>query len=358
MPLPRLRAPGPMNFTFRWYGPNDPVSLAAIRQVPGVDGVVTALHDLPPGEVWTVERLRERQEAVRACGLEWSVVESIPVHESIKLGEPDRDAHIEAYAESIRNLGRVGIGTLCYNFMPVFDWLRTEFAMPLPDGSNTMQYVHADLSRFDLSRGMEALPAWAQGYGPDELGDLLRRYEAVDEGRLFDNLVAFLEGVVPSAEEAGVNLAIHPDDPPWSVFGLPRIVTGHAALQRLLDAVDHPRNGLTFCTGSLGASQDNDVVAMAAAFAPRTNFVHARNLRHTGPLDFYESAHPTRYGDVDLPRVLRALVDGGFEGPIRPDHGRMIWGETGTPGYGLYDRALGATYLQGVLEGLALRGAT
>lgn len=345
-----------MKLTFRWYGPHDPVSLSAIRQIPAMDGIVTALHDLPPGEVWTHEKLRERQETVRAAGLEWTVVESIPVHESIKLGEPEAGAHIEAYAESIRNLGKVGIDTLCYNFMPVFDWLRTEFAMPLPDGSFAMQYVHAHLAKFDLSRGMQALPAWAKGYDAREMADLLRRYEAVDEEKLFDNMVAFLEGVVPAAEAAGVNLAVHPDDPPWSIFGLPRINTGRDGLRRLLDAVDHPRNGLTFCTGSLGASQDNDLVAMAEEFAGRTHFVHARNVQHTGPRDFYEAAHPSRYGDVDLPRVLRALVDGGFDGPLRPDHGRMIWGETGTPGYGLYDRALGATYLQGVLEGLALRG--
>lgn len=345
-----------MNWTLRWFGPHDPVPLAHLRQVPGLDGVVTALADVPAGVAWTPAQVAERVALLAAHGLRWSVVESIPVSEDVKTGGPDRDAHVAAWAASLRAVAAAGVRTVCYNFMPVFDWMRTDFAMELGDGSNAMAYDEAALRAIDLGAGMPRLEAWAKGYTPDELREALDRYRTIDGDRLFEHLVAFLRDVVPVAEEVGVRLAIHPDDPPWSIFGLPRIVSDAAGIRRILDAVPSPANGLTFCAGALGARADNDLVAMATEFAPRVAFVHARNVRRTAARDFHETAHLRGAGDVDLGGVLSALLEAGVDAPLRPDHGRMIWGETGIPGYGLYDRALGLAYLQGIAEGWA-RGA-
>lgn len=344
-----------MEITFRWFGPHDPVPLAFIRQIPGMAGIVSALHEVPVGETWPRTRLARLQEEIEAAGLYLAAIESIPVHEDIKLGRPARERLIERYCESVRNMGELGIGVLCYNFMPVFDWTRTALAMRLPDGSTTLAYDHASLSRIDLSRGTGELPGWATAYDAAALRALLAAYREVDEQRLWDNLAYFLERVVPVAEEAGVRMAIHPDDPPWSVFGLPRIITGGAALERVTRLVDSPANGVTFCTGSLGPVAGNELPLLARRLGERgrIHFAHCRNVKVTGERRFHECPHPTRYGSVDLPAVLRALRDTGFRGPVRPDHGRMIWGEAGRPGYGLYDRALGAMYLQGLWEGLA-----
>lgn len=248
---------------------------------------------------------------------------------------------------------------LCYNFMPVFDWMRTDLAMPMPDGSTALAYDDAALARIDLSRGTGDLPGWAAAYAPDELARLLAAYRDVDRERMWEHLAYFLERVVPVAEEAGVRMALHPDDPPWPIFGLPRIITNRAALERLISLVDSPANGITFCTGSLGVAPENDLPAMARFFAAqgRIHFAHCRNVRRDAVRTFHEVPHPSRFGDVDMATVLSALRDGGFTGPMRPDHGRMIWGERGRPGYGLYDRALGAMYLQGLWEGLTVRGA-
>jgi mannonate dehydratase len=342
-----------MIWTLRWFGPEDPVTLPALRQVAGLDGIVTALHDLPAGTLWTPAAIAERARLLGDHGLRWLVAESLPVSEAIKTAAPERDAHVEAWAESLRNLAAAGVRTVCYNFMPVFDWMRTDFAMPLPDGSNAMAYCEADLARFDLSRGMERLAAWSSGYDGDSLRAAFARYEGLGEERLFDHLAAFLRDVVPVAEEVGVRLALHPDDPPWSIFGLPRIVTGAAGVRRVLDAVDSRVNGLTFCTGAFGARADNDLVAMASEFAPRIAFVHARNVRRTGERDFHEVAHHRSAGDLALGEVLRGLVVEGVDVPLRPDHGRMLWGEEAIPGYGLFDRAIGLAYLQGLVEGAA-----
>jgi mannonate dehydratase len=224
-----------------------------------------------------------------------------------------------------------------------------------PDGSTALSYDHQALARIDLSRGTGDLPGWATAYTAAELAALLDAYRAVSAERLWENLAWFLERVVPEAERSGVKLAIHPDDPPWPIFGLPRIVTSGESLDRLTRLVDSPANGVTFCTGSLGASPDNDLPAIARQLGGRgrIHFAHCRNVKRTGERRFHESPHPTRFGDVDMRAVLGALHDTGFTGPMRPDHGRMIWEETGRPGYGLYDRALGATYLQGLWEGLA-----
>ncbi|HEY8483136.1 MAG TPA: mannonate dehydratase [Longimicrobiales bacterium] len=343
-----------MQMTFRWYGPGDPVRLEYIRQIPGVTGIVSALYDVPVGEVWPKSSLERLKEQIEATGLRFAVVESIPVHEDIKLGRPTRDRLIDNYCESVRNLGELGIPVLCYNFMPIFDWTRTDLEFRLEDGSTALAYDHAALSAIDLSRGTGDLPGWATAYDADELRALLAAYEEVDEERLWDHLAYFLERVAPVAQESGVKLAIHPDDPPWSIFGLPRIITSGAALERLIRLVDIPANGVTFCTGSLGASPENDLPAIVRRIGGegRIHFAHCRNVRVTGERRFHESAHPSAFGSIDMLEVLRALRDVGFSGPMRPDHGRMIWGERGRPGYGLYDRALGAMYLQGLWEAL------
>lgn len=343
-----------MKLTFRWYGPDDPVSLENIRQISGMQGVVTALHEYEPGEVWPESDVRERKARIERHGLEFSVVESVPVHEDVKLGRPSRDEHLEVYRQTIRHLGAAGVPVVCYNFMPVFDWTRTDLSRPLEDGSTALSYDHEELAEIDLSAGTGELPGWGSAYSSDELEELLVAYEEVDEEDLWDHLRYFLEAVVPAAEESGVALAIHPDDPPWSIFGLPRIVTDEAALERLIGLVDSPAHGLTFCTGSLGPRAENDLPRMIRRFggAGRIHFGHCRNVRRLGERSFTEVPHPSAEGDVDMYRVLEAYRSVGFDGPIRPDHGRMIWGETGRPGYGLYDRALGGAYLNGVWEAL------
>lgn len=346
-----------MVYTLRWFGPEDPVTLDKVRQVPGLDGVVTALHDVPAGVAWTPEAVRERAELLAAHGLRWLVVESIPVSEEVKTAGPRRDEHVEAWAASLRAVAAAGVTTVCYNFMPVFDWLRTDLAMPLEDGSFAMAYDEAELAKYDVSKGFERRAAWASGYTGEELKAAIARYEAIDEKRLREHLAAFLADVVPVAEEAGVRLAIHPDDPPWSIFGLPRIVKDADDVRFLLGAVPSEANGLTLCTGALGASRANDVVAIAREFAASVAFVHARNVRLSGERVFHEVAHHRSAGDIDLAAVMKALLDAGVDVPIRPDHGRMLWGEEAIPGYGLYDRAIGLAYLQGIEHGYRLRPA-
>ena len=344
-----------MFLSFRWFGTADPVPLRHIRQIPGVTGIVSALYDVPVGEPWPRDSMERLAELVHNEGLSLAVIESIPVHEDIKLGRPTRDRLIENYAESVLAIGAAGVRVLCYNFMPVFDWMRTDLAMRLPDGSLALAYDHDALSRIDLGNGTGDLPGWAHGYSREELAALLAAYRGVTDEHMWEHLAYFLERVVPVAEEAGVVMALHPDDPPWPIFGLPRIITDCTALERLLSLVDRPANGLTFCTGSLGSRSDNDLVAMATRFARRgrIHFAHCRNVKRTGERAFHEVPHPSAFGDVDMRGVLGALRDGGFAGPMRSDHGRMIWGERGRAGYGLHDRALGATYLLGLWEGLA-----
>jgi mannonate dehydratase len=338
--------------SFRWFGATDPIPLGHIRQIPGVRGVVTALHDVPVGEAWRPEQLSAVKAQIEDAGLHFAVVESVPIHEDIKLGRPARDRLIDNYCVTVQRIGELGVPVLCYNFMPVFDWTRTDLAYRLADGSTALAYDDRALAAIDLSRGTGELPGWATAYQAKEVRALLAAYRDVDAERLWDNLAYFLERVVPVAAQAGVRMAIHPDDPPWPIFGLPRIITNAAALDRLVALVDNPANGVTFCTGSLGASPENDLPAMVHRLGPRIHFAHCRNVRVTGERRFHETAHPGACGGVDLGSVLRALRDVGFAGPMRPDHGRMIWGETGRPGYGLYDRALGVMYLQGLWEAM------
>ncbi len=340
----------PMKMTMRWYGADDPVKIAYIRQVPIVTGIVSALHDLPPGAAWSLERLNTHRESIEAHHLTWDVLESSSITEAIKLGLPERDRDIEVYQQNIRNLAAAGVKVLCYNFMPVFDWTRTNLAKLNDDGSTALSYVHADVEAMDLSQGSGNLPGWSATYTGDQLRALLAQYANVTRDDFFNNLVYFLKAVVPVAQEVGVFMALHPDDPPWSLWGLPRIVTDANALHRILQAVDNPHNGLTFCTGSLGVLAENDLPSMIRQFGSRIHFVHARNVERSGTRDFQETAHP--HGDVPMREVMQALADIGYQGAIRPDHGRMIWGEQGRPGYGLYDRALGAMYLWGLWEGV------
>jgi mannonate dehydratase len=340
--------------TFRWFGPRDPIPLAYIRQIPAVRGIVGALFDIPVGEPWPLDRIAALREDVELHGMSLAVIESIPVHEDIKIGRPTRDRLIDNYCESVRSMGRAGVPVLCYNFMPVFDWMRTDLARRLDDGSTALAFEDDALAKIDLSRGTADLPGWATAYSADELKKLLDAYRSVNENKLWDNFAYFLERVIPVAASSGVRMALHPDDPPWSIFGLPRIITSGAALERVSRIVDDPANGITFCGGSLAAEPKNDLPAIVRSLGAkgRIHFAHCRNIKRTGKHSFQETAHPSGIGDIDMRAVLGALYDTGFSGPIRSDHGRMIWGETGQPGYGLHDRALGAMYLHGLWEGI------
>src|SRR5437867_5433600 len=311
-----------MYMTFRWFGPTDPIPLATIRHVPDVEGVVTALSDVPVGDAWPRGRLARLQNDIADAGLKLAVVESIPVHEDIKLGRPTRDRLIANYCESVRTMGELGVRVLCYNFMPVFDWMRTDLALPLPDGSTALAYDDAALARMDIARGTGDLPGWAATYDATELRGLLEAYRNVHAERLWDHLAYFLERVVPVAEQAGVRMAIHPDDPPWPIFGLPRIICRGVDLERLAKLVDRPANGVTFCTGSLGADPENDLPAMVRRLGNRIHFAHCRNVLVTGERRFHETAHPPAFGSVDLYAVLSALRDIGFTGPMPPDPAR------------------------------------
>ena len=337
-----------MKMTFRWYGEGDVIPLQYIKQIPNMSGVVTAVYDEKVGEVWGEDKIARLKSLCDSAGLEMEVIESVPVHEDIKLGRPSRDRLIANYAQTIRNLGKYGVKCICYNFMPVFDWLRTNLCTVAPDGSNSLSYDHEQLMQLD--RKNLHLPGWDESYSPAELGELLDAYEGMTHEQLFENLVYFLNGIMDACDETGINMAIHPDDPPWDMFGLPRIITGADSYDKMFSAVPNKHNGVTFCTGSLGAGRDNDIVAMAEKYADRIFFAHIRQLKLTGELDFCEAGHLTKSGSLDIYGVVGALVKGGFDGYVRPDHGRNIWGENGKPGYGLYDRALGAAYLNGLFE--------
>ncbi len=341
-----------MKMTFRYYGTDDPVTLTAISQIPTVRSIVSAIYDVPAGGVWSRESIAALKKDAADHGLSFEVVESVPVPEDIKLGNERAATLIENYCENVRRLGEAGVKCICYNFMPVFDWLRSELRRPSIDGSNSLAYDEQTVLQMDPAKGGLSLPGWDESYTLEGLRNLLAQYEDMTEEKLWKNLQTFLEAVIPVAHEAGVNMAIHPDDPPWGIFGLPRIITCEKNLDRFLKLVDMKENGLTFCTGSLGADPANDLVRMAAKYADRIHFAHIRNIKHTGERQFHETAHPTEYGSLDIYGIMKALHDAGFDGYIRPDHGRMIWGEEGRPGYGLYDRALGATYLSGLWEAI------
>ena len=342
-----------MKMSFRWYGESDPISLEYISQIPGMHSIVSAVYDVKPGEVWPEESLAKMKAQCEAHGLVFDVVESIPVHEDIKLGKPTRDRYIENYCENIRRLAEAGIRCICYNFMPVFDWTRTQLDHRLPDGSTSLVYYKEQVDAVDPLKSDSdlTLPGWDTSYTREELRAVVAEYNKMTEEDLWANLTYFLERIIPVAAECDVNMAIHEDDPCWSIFGLPRIITCEENLDRFLKLVDDKHNGITLCTGSLGCSGKNDVVKMAAKYAAMGR-IHFAHLRNVAVLDngFEERAHLSSCGSLDMFGIVKALVDNGFDGYVRPDHGRMIWGETGRAGYGLYDRALGATYLNGLFE--------
>ena len=339
-----------MKMTFRWYGEDDPVTLEKIRQIPGVTGIVSAVYDIPVGEEWQSERIEKLKKTVEDAGLELSVIESVPVHEDIKMGCGDRDRYIENYCKTLRNLAKAGIDCVCYNFMPVFDWTRSDLAHKLVDGSNALAYDNDTVLRMDPVNGELSLPGWDSSYTKEDMRELLERYSHISEEDLWDNLKYFLDRVIKTAEEVKVKMAIHPDDPPWSIFGLPRIITNKKNIERFLKLYDSPYNGLALCSGSLGVDPDNDIIDMIHTFADKIHFAHIRNIKITGKKCFEESAHLTESGSLDIYGIVKAYCDENFDGYIRPDHGRMIWDETGKPGYGLFDRALGAVYINGLYE--------
>lgn len=344
-----------LKLSFRWYGAEDQIPLEYIRQIPGMKHIVTAVYDVPVGEVWPRESIQKLKEKIENAGLVFDVVESIPVHEDIKLGLPTRERYISNYCENIKRVAQAGIKCVCYNFMPVFDWTRTEINHVLRDGSTTLAYYEEQAQAVDPADCDTdlTLPGWDASYSKGQLRELVMAYRKMGEETLWQNLTYFLERIIPVAAEYGVNMAIHEDDPCFSIFGLPRIITCEKNLDRFLKIVDVPNNGITLCTGSLGCSGKNDVVAMAAKYAAmgRIHFAHVRNVSVL-PNGFEERAHLSDCGSLDMYAILKALYENGFQGYVRPDHGRMIFGESGRPGYGLYDRALGATYINGLWEAL------
>ena len=341
-----------MKMTFRWYGPDDPVTLDAIRQIPKMTGVVSAIYGVPVGEVWPREQIRALKAQVEAKGLELEVIESVPVHEDIKLGRGAYKTYIENYKENIRRLAAEGIKCICYNFMPVFDWTRSRLDQPLSDGSNALVYYKEDVDRMDPTK--LALPGWDSSYTTDEMKELIDAYKELGEEGIWKNLEYFIHEIMPVAVECDVNMGIHPDDPPWPIFGIPRIITNEENLDRFLALYDDPHHGLSLCSGSLGCSAVNDMSKLIRKYGAmgRIHFAHVRNVKILEDGSFEESAHDSSCGSLDVVEMLRAYHDVGFDGYLRPDHGRMIWGETGKPGYGLYDRALGAVYMNGIWETL------
>jgi mannonate dehydratase len=382
-----------MEQTWRWFGPDDPITLADIRQT-GATGIVTALHEVPNGEPWTKEAIADRKALIEESGLSWSVVESVPVHEDIKRGGPSRDRWIAAYQESLRNLAANGIDLVCYNFMPILDWTRTDLRFVVADGGWALRFDQDAFAAFDLfilarpgaaaeyheadigrarayydnlsQQGRDllvrniiaGLPGSEEAYTLESLREMLATYADIDAGMLREHLGYFLRAVVPVAEEVGLRLAIHPDDPPRPLLGLPRVVSTRDDAQWLLDAAPSVANGLTFCTGSFGVRADNDLVAMARHFAPRIYFAHLRSTeREDNPLSFHEADHAG--GDVDMVGVMAALVveerrrarDGGPGIPMRPDHGHQLLDDQyrrSNPGYSLIGRLKGLAELRGI----------
>lgn len=350
-----------MDMTLRWYGPGyDSVTLSQIRQIPGVEGVITTLYGTKPGEAWELDEIKSIKKVVEDAGLCIKGIESVNVSDAIKIGSKERDEHIENYITTLDRLGQEGIRMVCYNFMPVFDWTRSELARVRKDGSTVLAYNQDVIDQIDPDRMKESISAMSNGFimpgwepeRLDSLKELFEMYKDIDEQKLFDNLVYFLRAIEPVCEKYDIRMGIHPDDPAWPIFGLPRIVTGKEKIEKLLKAVDKPFNGITLCTGSLGSNQKNDIPEIIRACKGRIPFAHIRNLKYNTDRDFEEAAHLSSDGSMDMYKIMKTLYDTGFDGVIRPDHGRMIWGESAMPGYGLYDRALGAVYLQGLWEAI------
>lgn len=376
--------------TWRWYGPNDPVSLQDIRQA-GAKGIVTALHHVPNGEIWQLEEIKKRQHELEKYDLPWSVVESIPVHEDIKKRSGNYQRYLDNYQQSLRNLAACGIRVVCYNFMPVLDWTRTDLAYEVEDGSLALRFDEIALATFDihiLKRGaakadydssileqaeayfkeltqeqqielersiIKGLPGAEEGYDLELFAETLTAYRDISSYELKQNLYYFLEQIIPVAEEVGIQMCIHPDDPPFPLFGLPRVVSTADDIRDLLDAVKSPFNGLTFCSGSLGANADNDLPKMVEAFGDKIHFVHLRNVLREENRSFHEADHLT--GSVDMYDVVRALVQLNKKDlPMRPDHGHQMLDDLNksvNPGYSAIGRLRGLAELRGLTLGIS-----
>lgn len=377
--------------TWRWFGPNDPVSLQDVRQA-GAQGIVTALHHVPYGDVWTVEEIKKRQQEISDAGLNWDVVESVTIHETIKTRTGNFAEYVENYKQSLRNLATCGIEIVTYNFMPVNDWTRTTLDLTMPDGSKALFFSWYDLAVFDIYilKRKDAEKAYPQAvldeaqkrfnnYSEDErqklagtvmfgipgeqqqtvelMQEKLSLYHEIDHAALRENLAAFLREIVPVAEEVGIRLAIHPDDPPFAILGLPRIVSNADDLDFILNAVDSPANGLCFCTGSLGANPDNDLVAMIKKAGSRINFIHLRNTKRDETGNFFEDDHLA--GDTDMYAVMKELLkiqqDVPHAIPFRPDHGHQMMDDLNkvtNPGYSAIGRMRGLAELRGLQLGI------
>ena len=326
--------------------------------------MITTLYDKQPGEVWKQEEIRALKKEVTDAGLNLSGIESVNVHDDIKTGKGDREKYIDNYIETLENLGKEDIHLVCYNFMPVFDWTRTELARVRPDGSTVLAYTQKAVDELIPEKMFESISGDMNGtvmpgWEPERMAhvkELFEMYSDVDEEKLFANLKYFLERIMPVCNEYDIRMAIHPDDPAWSVFGLPRIITNKQNILRMMEMVDDVHNGVTFCAGSYGTDLKNDLPDMIRSLKGRIHFAHVRNLKFNAPDDFEEAAHLSADGSFDLYEIVKALYEIGFDGPIRPDHGRMIWDEVAMPGYGLYDRALGAAYICGLWEAIEKNG--
>lgn len=344
-----------MQMTFRWYGEgNDSVTLDQIRQIPGVEGIVWALHNKQAGEIWEVDEIEEVKKQLDKYGFNMDVVESVNVHDDIKIGLPSRDKYIENYKITLRNLAKFGVKVVCYNFMPVFDWTRTDLFHPVGDGSTALYYEKDkiiddpnEMARYILEECEGyTMPGW-EPERMDKLTELFEAYKPVTKEKLWENLKYFLEQMMPVCHECDIKLAIHPDDPPWDIFGLPRLLVDAESIDRFVNMVDDPYNCLTLCSGSLGANPENCVAGIIRKHCGRIAFAHVRNVKHFPNGDFSEASHRDCDGDTGIIEIMKAYHDCGFDGYMRPDHGRHIWGEKCRPGYGLYDRALGIMYLLG-----------